>query len=80
MLADTLKNLLNAPDAGCAVHRWVEEQGPEVSELFNQLKVKPGVNLAELFRVLSAEANGKLPFGKTLFNYHMRNDCSCPQA
>ena len=79
MLADTLKEILATPTNGCAVFCWVEAQGPEIVELFEQLKGKHRLNQSELYRVLSAENNGKLPFGKTLLNYHMGNECSCPQ-
>lgn len=78
MLAETLKSILEGQQDGCAVSRWVSEQGPEVVELFAQLQEKKSINVTKLHRAISAEA--PLPFGKSLFYYHMKGECACHQA
>jgi len=78
MLKDSLRSILEAPNAGCLVGKWLQTQDEEVQELFKQLAKKNGVNLTQLFKTLSGETD--IPFKRTLFTYHMRGNCSCPQA
>ena len=78
MLAETLKNILDGQHDGCSVARWTADQGPEIVELFAQLQSKKTVNVTKLYRAISAES--ALPFGKSLFYYHMKGDCACQQA
>lgn len=78
MLAETLKGILESQHDGCAVSRWAAEQGPEIVELFAQLQAKKNINVTKLHRAISAETT--LPFGKSLFYYHMKGECACQQA
>jgi hypothetical protein len=77
MLKDLLQEMLNATTEGCVVNRWISNKEPDVQEMFVLLKDKPGLNLSALYRAIT---NGEPPpFGKTMFNYHMRGECSCPR-
>lgn len=79
MLKDALYDLLQASTEGCVVNRWISTKEPEIQELFEQLKKKQGLNLSALYRAVVKD-EGNIPFGKTMFNYHMRGECSCPQV
>ena len=79
MLADTLQNILDNTSDGCTVAKWIAGQSPEVINVFEQLKSKEGINIANIYRAIIAEEKSA-PFGRTLFGYHMKGECSCPQA
>lgn len=79
MLKDALHDLLQTSTEGCVVNRWILTKEPEVQQLFEKLKVKQRLNLAEVYRAIIKD-EGSIPFGKSMFNYHMRGECSCPQV
>lgn len=78
MLADSLKSLLEQPSEGCLVGKWLATKDEEVQALFQSLSEKEGINLTQLYKVITSEES--IPFKKTLFTYHMRGNCSCQQA
>ena len=75
---DALKSALDSAHdrSVCAVKRWTSEQGAEVQELMQQVTEKRKmINATKLYKALNAMSS--LPFGQTLFRYHLAGDCAC---
>lgn len=76
MLDTVLEAYLNKPaEVKCLVGKWVLSKDTAFQELFRKIENHPNLNLAELYKDMSAEES--LPFKLTLFRAHMRGDCSC---
>lgn len=76
MLDTVLEAYLSKPiEVKCSVGLWVASKNTEFQELFRKIENHPNLNLAELYKDMSAEE--ALPFKLTLFRSHMRGDCAC---
>jgi hypothetical protein len=79
MIADILQEHLDGKPkySKCLVGKWLETQDDKVNTLFEQLKAKPSINVAGLYRDLRSL---ELSFQLTTFKAHMKGNCTCPKA
>jgi hypothetical protein len=79
MIADILQEHLEGKPkhSKCLVGKWLDEQDEKVNALFDQLKAKPNINLAGLYRDLRSS---EILFQLTTFKTHMKGNCTCPKA
>ena len=73
MLEEILRKHLEEPAKKCAVGKWLDEQDPNIKDLFSELMKKQRV-LSQVHRDLSALG---IPFGITTFKSHMQGTCTC---
>ena len=73
MLEDILRKHLEEPQRKCVVGKWVDEQEPNIKELFSELMKKQRI-LSQVHRNLSASG---ITFGITTFKAHMQGTCTC---